>query len=41
MHLVLKLSSESRDFPNVVFGKIMVLNRDAHSQTVVIVNAMQ
>lgn len=41
MHLVLKLSSESRDFPNVVVGKIVVPNRDAHPQTVVIVDAMQ
>ena len=41
MHLVLKLSSELRGFPNVVFGKITVPNRDARSQTVVIVHEIQ
>ena len=41
MHLVLKLSPELRGFPNLVFGKITVPNRDLRSQTVVIVDAMQ
>lgn len=42
MHLAFKkLLTELRGFPDVVFGKITVPNRDACSQTVVIVDTMQ
>ena len=42
MHLAFKkLLAELRGFPDVVFGKITVPNRDACSQSVVIVDTMQ
>ena len=42
MHLAFKkLLTELRGFPDVIFRKITVPNRDACSQTVVVVDTMQ